>query len=118
MAQTQQPPGAPDALAPPPLGGTREQAMHRLQIGVGGVFAIVLLVGLASLIENRAVETEKQAVPEAAPTNQPVESSARPDPLVEAGVVPDLPTTPTPTATQSAPILPEQGGGAGNQSGE
>ena len=116
MAQIPQPPSAQDALVPAPLGGTREEALKRLQIGMGGVAAIVLLIGLASLIENRAVETERQAVPEAASTSEPVESSSRPDPLVEAGVVPDLPTTPTPTATQSAPILPEQGGDGGNQS--
>lgn len=33
-----------------PLGGTRQQAMQRLQIGVTGVMLMVLLVGLASVI--------------------------------------------------------------------
>ena len=92
-----------------PLGGTREQAMQRLQMGIGGVVAITLLVGLASLIEGRAQKTEEEAVPEAMATTEPVEEPTRSDPLVEAGVVPDLPATPTPTAQPDEPILPEQG---------
>lgn len=92
-----------------PLGGTREQAMQRLQMGIGGVVAITLLVGLASLIEGRAKLADEDAVPEAMATTEPVEESTRSDPLVEAGVVPDLPATQTPTAQPDAPILPEQG---------
>lgn len=92
-----------------PLGGTREEAMQRLQIGIGGFVAIVILVGLASLIQGRADETQRSAVPEAAATTEPEDVPSQPDPLVEAGVVPDLPASPSPTATQEAPILPEQG---------
>ncbi|MGI8943550.1 MAG: hypothetical protein ACR2FJ_04825 [Qipengyuania sp.] len=92
-----------------PLGGTQAQAMHRLQIGLGGVLGIVMLVGLVGLIQSRADETEQLSVPEAAATSQPDKGRSQPDPLMEAGVVPDLPATPTPTATQQAPILPEQG---------
>ena len=81
-----------------PLGGTRSQSMHRLQIGVGGVVLMVLLVGLASLIQDRTREVDAALVPAAAPTTEPTAASQQSDPLVEAGVVPDLPdnTPPTP----------------------
>lgn len=88
--------------------GTRAEAMQRLQIGVTGIVMMFLLVGLASTIENRAKEAELASVPEAAPTVVPTESAAQDDPLVSAGVVPDMPADPTPTPTQQ-PILPEEG---------
>ena len=93
-----------------PLGGTRAQAMHRLQIGIAGVVGIVLLVGLASLVEDRAQQTEATAVPQAASTAEPENPATQADPLIDAGVVPDLPASPTPSASAAAPILPEQGG--------
>lgn len=92
-----------------PLGGTRAQAMHRLQIGIAGVLGILVLIGLVSAIENRAQQTEARSVPEAASTAVPSDASRRSDPLVEAGIVPDLPETPAPTASARVPILPEQG---------
>lgn len=88
-------------LAEAPLGGTREQAMQRLQIGLAGVVLMVLLVGLASIIQNRAAQTDAMAVPEAAPTTEPSEEPAQTDPLVEAGVVPDLPEPPEPAPSAS-----------------
>ncbi len=83
--------------------------MQRLQIGLAGVIGIVMLIGLVSLVEDRARITEDNAVPEAAPTSQPDEGQGQSDPLVEAGVVPDLPATSTPTAAPPTAILPEQG---------
>ncbi|MBU1755859.1 MAG: hypothetical protein KKE77_08570 [Alphaproteobacteria bacterium] len=104
---------APSGDLPPiPLGGTRQQAMNRLQVGVGGVLGVLMLVGLASVIQNQADEVERNAVPEAASTNIPEPRTKSADPLVEAGVVPDLPATPTPSPTGSAataPVMPEQG---------
>ena len=100
---------APGQLDPKevPLGGTRSQSVQRLQIGIGGVVAMVLLVGLASLIQDRTREVDAEAVPAAAPTTEPSAAPVQNDPLVEAGVVPDLPKTPT--ASQSPAIVPEQG---------
>ena len=92
-----------------PLGGTRSQSLHRLQIGIGGVVLMVLLVGLASLIQDRTREVDAAAVPAAAPTTEPSEQVQQSDPLVEAGVVPDLPEGPAPLATQSPATVPEQG---------
>jgi hypothetical protein len=99
-------------VPPIPLGGTRQQAMNRLQVGIGGVLGVLMLVGLASVIQNQADEVERNAVPEAASTNIPEPRTKSADPLVEAGVVPDLPATPTPAPAGSAataPIMPEQG---------
>jgi len=99
-------------LPPSPLGGTRQQAMNRLQVGIGGVVGVLMLVGLASVIQNQADEVERNAVPEAASTNIPQPKPKSADPLVEAGVVPDLPATPTPApagSSATAPVMPEQG---------
>ena len=50
-----------------PLAGTRAQSVQRLQIGIGGVVLMVLLVGLASLIQDRTREVDAASVPGAAP---------------------------------------------------
>lgn len=89
-----------------PLAGVRSQAMQRLQIGALGLGAMILLVGLATVIRDRAQQSEDLAVPEAAPTavvptHAPKTSS---DPLADVGLVPDLPTSPTP-APAPAPAM-------------
>jgi len=95
---------------PAPLAGTRAERIQRLQIGLFGILAMVLLVGLADVVITRAEQTQANAVPEAAPTVMPSESSAPRDPLADAGVVPELPPeqtpTPTPTAVQPTGDLP------------
>ena len=72
-----------------PLSGTRSQSMQRLQIGLFGLAAMVLLVGLANVIINNAEQNEARVVPEAAPTVA-TQRPAAPvsDPLADAGVVP------------------------------
>ncbi|MEP3050212.1 MAG: hypothetical protein ABJP48_11600 [Erythrobacter sp.] len=92
-----------------PLGGTRSEAMQRLQVGVSGLGAMVLLVGLASVIQNRVLVSEGTTVPQAAPTTEPTVALPQNDPLADAGVVPDLPAEPDPVPTQEAAIVPEQG---------
>jgi len=92
------PPGAADgggAMAEAPLGGTRAEAMRRLQMGAVGVVAVLLLIGLASIIKDRASQTENNSVAEAAATAAPGASTAAADPLAEAGVVPDIPAGPS-----------------------
>lgn len=76
--------------AEPPLAGTRAERIQRLQIGLFGVCALALMVGLAGAITNRAQETEDNSVPEAAPTVIASETNAPSDPLADAGVVPEL----------------------------
>lgn len=66
--------------------------MQRVQIGLAGLAAMALLIGLANIIISHARRTQAQVVPEAAPTIAP-EPVASPvsDPLADVGVVPDLP---------------------------
>lgn len=75
-------------MTPPDLRGTRTQAMQRLQVGIGGLAAMVLVVGLASTIMQQARQADDPAKPEAAAEPQ----SKTGDPLVDAGVVPELPS--------------------------
>lgn len=106
----------PTAVGEVPLGGTRSQAVHRLQIGLAGIGAMVLMIGLADVIMDRAQQTQATVVPEAASTVAAEQVTVpQNDPLAEAGVVPDLPAEPTPTATQEQAIMPEQGNAPAQQ---
>ena len=95
---------APDMgeATPVPLAGTRAQSVQRLQIGIGGVVLMVLLVGLASLIQDRTRQVDAASVPGAAPTTEPSAAPQQQDPLVDAGVVPDLPEGPASQGGQAA----------------
>ncbi len=91
-------PGAPapsGAVAEAPLGGTRAEALRRLQMGALGVVAVLLLIGLASIIRDRAAQTETTSVAGAAATSPPATTTAAADPLAEAGVVPEMPVAST-----------------------
>ena len=90
------------ANEPAPLSGTRAERIQRLQIGLFGILAMVLLVALADVVISRAEQTKAAAVPEAAPTVQPTETAAPRDPLADAGVVPELAEEPTSTASPGA----------------
>jgi hypothetical protein len=97
---------------PVPMGGTRAEAIQRLQVGLSLLGGVVLLVGLANAIEDRAKLTEAASVPEAAATVTPTPSPpAQSDPLADAGVVPDLPAEPAATSTPvlQRPVMPETG---------
>lgn len=82
-----------------PLGGTRAQAVQRLQIGLSGLAAMVLLVGLANIILDRVKQSDAASVPEAAASVVQGSSPVVNDPLADAGVAPEMPATPTATAT-------------------
>jgi hypothetical protein len=90
-----------------PLRGTRAQSLQRLQIGLAGLGAMVLLVGLANIIMDRAKQTDAAAVPEAATA---VANEAPPvnDPLADAGVAPDVtvPPRPRPATTVDPNSIP------------
>lgn len=83
-----------------PGSAQRARTIQRLQIGVTGVLLMMILVGLASLVENSAARNDATAVPEAAPTTEPTSAQQQNDPLVEAGVVPDLPQSQSTAAPQ------------------
>lgn len=78
-------------LPPAPLAGSRGQRLQRLQVGVFGLTAMVLLVGLASIIKTNAELTEAQVVAEAAPAPSKPAATEASDPLADAGVVPGMP---------------------------
>ena len=88
-----------------PLGGTHAQNVQRLQVGLSGIAAMILLVGLASIVIDQARLTEETvATIEGEPVIDPAEETpaAPSDPLADIGVVPDLPAeTPAPEATNS-----------------
>jgi hypothetical protein len=87
-----------------PLGGTRAQSLQRLQVGVSLLLGIILIVGLANVIEERAKQTEAAAVPQAAISPVPAAAASSNDPLADAGVVPDLPAAaPGSSVPQAAP---------------
>lgn len=71
-------------------GQARTEAVQRLQVGLFGIGAMVLLVGLASVIGGQADLADEMAVPEAAPTTEPAPIATGSNPLADAGVVPDI----------------------------
>lgn len=103
----------PSGQSAAPLGGTRAQALQRLQVGLSLLGGVILLVGLANVIEDRAKETDAASVPQAASTVAATQTPpTQSNPLADAGVVPDLPAEPSPSPTAERPILPEQGNAA------
>ena len=95
--------GAEDNEAPAdaPLGGTRAEAVQRLQVGLTGLCAMILVIGVASVVGGQADIAEEAAVPDAAPTTEPTAAAPQRDPLADAGVVPDIPAEPEVVETQT-----------------
>lgn len=91
---------------PPSARDLRAQAVQRLQTGLFGIAAVLLVVGLANIINDRARMAEDAA---RLPSAQASASSspASSDPLVDLGVVPSaMPSeTPAAAASQPAPAL-------------
>ena len=77
--------------APPTARERRSQAVHRLQVGIAGLAAMLLLVGLANIIMDRARESEVAATD---PLGTP-EASGNSDPLAELGVIPSADPEPS-----------------------
>lgn len=70
-------------------------------MGTIGVIVVLLLIGLASIIKDRAVQTDNTMVAGAAATSDtPGGPPGKADPLAEAGMVPEIPasTSETPAA--------------------
>lgn len=98
----------PSPVSPEPLGPN--DSMRRLQIGIAGVMAVLLLVGLAGLIGERAREQVANDAVTANPaaTGTPEKGSGAP--LEELGVQPVTPTADAakaaPSAAKAAPLPP------------
>jgi hypothetical protein len=104
----------PDELSTPP-NQARAEAIQRLQIGLFGIGAMVLLVGLASIIGSQADLADQAAVPEAAPTTEPTAAPPQANPLADAGVVPDIAAEPSPSPAPPPLDLPRpRPSGSGN----
>lgn len=101
--------GAPEA-APAPLAaqpGSRDmraQAVHRLQVGMFGLAAMLLLVSLASVIMQR-VQTADRSVVSVQPT-APASAAPANDPLADLGVAPEVPVAATTAAHKAARPAP------------
>jgi len=89
-----------------PAGQARAEALQRLQVGLFGIGAMVLLVGLASIIGSQADLAEDAAVPEAAPTTEPTAVPTQANPLADAGVVPGIAVDPSPAPSVAPLDLP------------
>lgn len=84
------PAGQQPAPPPPPQG---HDTMRRLQIGIAGVLTVLLLVGMAGLIGDRAreqVAAEEASSPE---VKMPGDNQAGGAPLEELGVQPVSPSS-------------------------
>jgi hypothetical protein len=89
-----------------PPAQARAEAVQRVQVGLFGIGAMVLLVGLASIIGSQADQAEDAAVPEAAPTTEPSPAPSQANPLADAGVVPDIAAEPSPAPSSSGQPAP------------
>jgi hypothetical protein len=93
---------APQHYVPPSVREMRAQAVQRLQAGLFGLAAIVLVVGLANIINDRArlSDAGRNVATEAAVSGEEVKS----DPLADIGVVPSTaPEDGTSPAASAAP---------------
>lgn len=83
---------APQHYAPATTRELRAQAIHRLQIGLFGLAAMLLIVGLANIIMDRARLGDTGTAPQ---SEAAASASTGSDPLADIGVVP----APDPSAT-------------------
>lgn len=89
-----------------PAPQARADGIHRVQVGLFGLAAMVLLVALAGVIGNQADLTDEAAVPDAAPTTEPWAMGPGPNPMTDPGVVPDIPAEPSPAPLLDPLVLP------------
>ena len=79
--------------SPPPVVAPVHDTMRRLQIGIAGVLTVLLLVGMAGLIGERARERAEAEAPATAEVKMPGEEPAVGAPLEELGVQPVSPSS-------------------------
>ena len=81
----------PQHFVPPAARELRAQSVHRLQVGVFGLAAMLLLAGLVNIVMDR-VRISDAASGIISPHNKP---AAKNDPLADIGVAPQTqPSTP------------------------
>ena len=74
----------------------RAQAVHRLQVGMFGLAAMLLLVSLASVIMQRVQTADRSAI--AALPSSSASAAPANDPLADLGVAPEVPVAATTAA--------------------
>ena len=94
-----QPLVAPQHYVPPSVRELRAQAVQRLQSGLFGIAAIVMVVGLANIINDRARQADARPQSSAASSANAVQGS---DPLADIGVVPSQQAETAPRAKAPA----------------
>jgi len=105
-----EPVSTPQHYVPPSGRELRAQSVHRLQVGLFGLCAMLLLVGLANIIMDRA-----QLADEEDPVNEVIAVDEEPkkqasDPLADIGVVPAADPEPEleEPAPEEADLLPPE----------
>lgn len=78
---------APQHYSPPSARELRAQAVHRLQVGLFGLAAMLLLVALANIINDRVRLADLQGGTSAS-DQKPNGNPGASDPLADIGVVP------------------------------
>lgn len=97
---------APQHFAPPTAREMRAQAIHRLQVGLFGLCAMLLIVGLANIIMDRArLSDGKEPVEEVVAVDAEPKKPAS-EPLADIGVVPAADPTPDALASSAQPTSP------------
>ncbi|MFM5886480.1 MAG: hypothetical protein ACKOQ3_14330 [Novosphingobium sp.] len=92
---------APQHYTPPNARDLRAYAVQRLQAGLFGLSAIVLVVGLANIINDRAALNEDGSRPVAVAAPDPAAKAN--DPLADIGVVPSAMSNDAAAATAPPP---------------
>jgi len=94
---------APQHYVAPSAREVRAQAVQRLQVGLFGIAAILLIVGLANIIKQRALQAQDGAPPAVSASSH---ASGGPtgagDPLADVGAVPSAPQSNHAAAKPSA----------------
>ena len=103
-------------FVPPTVRERRAQAVHRMQVGLFGLAGMLLLVGLANIIMDRALlgddataASSAAAVSAAKVSSEGTAASPANDPLADIGVVPDMPAAESPAPAASAAARPAGG---------
>ena len=84
---------APQHYAPPTARELRAQVVHRLQVGLFGLAAMLLLVGLANIIMDRARLNDNFSSDPVSVSSPKSAESPGSDPLADIGVVPSAEPT-------------------------
>jgi hypothetical protein len=102
-------------FVPPTVRERRAQAVHRLQVGLFGLAGMLLLVGLANIIMDRAMISDNATAAStaasvaAAKVSPGAAQTPANDPLADIGVVPDMPAAASPAAGAKASARPAGG---------